>query len=119
MAKNEPNKPDEVKTAEETAALSHEDGAVLHEADKDRPEEPLGKALPNKQFLNFPVRENLKNVQVSIHLPCLQFSGTSEKQSFSCMPSDFLEDIGVIRYNDVDGQFNISQHWNDILRQSH
>lgn len=25
----------------------------------------LGKALPNKQFLSFPARENLKNVQVS------------------------------------------------------
>ena len=70
MAKNEPNKPDEVKTApaqeataeekstpkpmpeisseapapektaEETAALSHEGGVTLHESDKDRPEVP-------------------------------------------------------------------------------
>ena len=70
MAKNEPNKPDEVKTApaqeataeekttpapmpeiggevtfpektaEETATLPHEDGAALHEADKDGPEVP-------------------------------------------------------------------------------
>ncbi|WP_304509811.1 ParB N-terminal domain-containing protein, partial [Anaerotignum sp.] len=70
MAKNELNKPDEVKTAlaqeataeekttpapmpeiggevpapektaEETAALPHEDGAALHEADKDGPEVP-------------------------------------------------------------------------------
>lgn len=70
MAKNEPNKPDEVKatpaqgatseekttsapmpeiggeapalekTAEETAALTHEDGAAPHEADKDGPEVP-------------------------------------------------------------------------------
>lgn len=73
MAKNEPNKPDEVKTApatteekptpapmpeidgkaptpektaEETAALPHEDGAVLHEADKDRPEEPTPIDIP-------------------------------------------------------------------------
>lgn len=36
----------------------------------------LGKALPNKQFLSFPVRENLKNVQVSIHLPCLPVTVT-------------------------------------------
>ncbi len=36
----------------------------------------LGKALPNKQFLSFPARENLKNVQVSIHLPCLPDSGS-------------------------------------------
>lgn len=70
MAKNEPNKLDAVntilaketiaeektaptpmpevsgetpapeKTAEETAALTHEDGATLHEADKDGPESP-------------------------------------------------------------------------------
>jgi ParB family chromosome partitioning protein len=70
MAKNEPNKPDEVKTAseqettaeekntpapmpeiggeapdpektaEETAALPHEDGAALHKTDKDGPETP-------------------------------------------------------------------------------
>ena len=70
MAKNEPNKPDEVKTAlaqeaiaeekttpapmpeivgkaptpektaEETAALLHENGTALHESDKDRPEAP-------------------------------------------------------------------------------
>lgn len=36
----------------------------------------LGKALPNKQFLSFPARENPKNVQVSIHLPCLPDSGS-------------------------------------------
>jgi len=35
----------------------------------------LGKALPNKQFLNFPARENLKNVQLWPQLPCLPFSG--------------------------------------------
>lgn len=70
MAKNEPNKPNEVKTtsaqettaeekstpvpmseigseaptpektAKETVVLPHEDKSVLHEADKDRPEEP-------------------------------------------------------------------------------
>lgn len=70
MAKNEPNKPDEVKTApaqettaeekntpapmpeiggeapapektaEETTALPHEDGAALHKTDKDGPETP-------------------------------------------------------------------------------
>lgn len=76
MAKNEPNKPDEVKNvptkeptavekstpapmpeiggktpapekiAEETAALPHENQAVLHEADKDRPEEPTTIDVP-------------------------------------------------------------------------
>jgi ParB family chromosome partitioning protein len=70
MAKNEPNKPEEVKTspaqeatadekstpapmpeirgeapapektAKETVALPHENEAVLHEANKDRPEIP-------------------------------------------------------------------------------
>ena len=39
----------------------------------------LGKALPNKQFLNFPVRENLKNVQLWPQLPCLPFSGNRGK----------------------------------------
>jgi hypothetical protein len=34
----------------------------------------FGAACPNKQFLSFPVKENLKNVQVSIHLPCLPVS---------------------------------------------
>ena len=76
MAKNEPNKPDEVKTApaqeaaaeekstpkpmpeiggkapapektaEETAALPHEDGAALHESDKDRPKVPTPIDIP-------------------------------------------------------------------------
>lgn len=76
MAKNEPNKPEEVKpspaqeataeekstpapspeiggeapapemTAEETAALPHEDGAALHESDKDRPEVPTPIDIP-------------------------------------------------------------------------
>lgn len=76
MAKNEPNKPEEVKatpaqeataeekstpkpmpeiggeapapekTAEETAAFPHENEAVLHEADKDRPEEPTPIDIP-------------------------------------------------------------------------
>ncbi|TCL55416.1 ParB/RepB/Spo0J family partition protein [Kineothrix alysoides] len=76
MAKNELNKPDEVKTApaqeptaeekstpapmpeiggeapapektaEETAALPHEDEATLHEADKDRPEIPTSIDIP-------------------------------------------------------------------------
>ena len=76
MAKNEPNKPEEVKiapiqeatadekstpapmpeiggeasapekTAEETAALPHEDGAVLHGTDKDRPEIPTPIDIP-------------------------------------------------------------------------
>lgn len=76
MAKNEPNNPVEVKTApaqdttaeekhtpaplpeidgkapntektaEETAALFHENGIVLHEADKDRPEEPTPIDIP-------------------------------------------------------------------------
>ena len=76
MAKNEPNKPDEVKTApaqktteeekstpvsmpeiggeaptpektvKETAALPHENEDVLHEADKDRPEEPIPIDIP-------------------------------------------------------------------------
>jgi len=35
----------------------------------------FGAAGPNKQFLSFPARENLKNGQVSRHLPCLPFSG--------------------------------------------
>ena len=38
----------------------------------------FGAAGPNKQFLSFPARENLKNVQVSRHLPCLPFSGKLE-----------------------------------------
>ena len=38
----------------------------------------FGAAGPNKQFLSFPARENLKNVQVSIHLPFLPFSGKAE-----------------------------------------
>ncbi|KAB1438736.1 DNA-binding protein [Candidatus Galacturonibacter soehngenii] len=76
MAKNEPNKPEEVKTApaqeatteekstpkpmpeisgeapapektaEETAALPHEDGVALHESDKDRPEVPTPIDIP-------------------------------------------------------------------------
>lgn len=76
MAKNEPNKPEEVKpapaqeatadekstpapmpeiggeapapekTAEETAALPHEDGTALHESDKDRPETPTPIDIP-------------------------------------------------------------------------
>ena len=76
MAKNEPNKPEEVKTApaqettteekstlapmpeisgeapapektaEETAALPHEDGAALHESDKNRPEVPTSIDIP-------------------------------------------------------------------------
>lgn len=76
MAKNEPNKPEEVKTApaqeatadekstpapmpeiggeapapektaEETAALPHEDGAAPHETDKDRPEIPTPIDIP-------------------------------------------------------------------------
>ncbi len=76
MAKNEPNTPDEVKTvpaqevtaeekntpapmleiggeapapektAEETAALPHEDGATPGKADKDRPEEPTPLTFP-------------------------------------------------------------------------
>lgn len=76
MAKNEPNKPEEVKTApaleatadekstpapmpeiggevsapektaEETAALPHEDGAALHETAKDRPEIPTPIDIP-------------------------------------------------------------------------
>ena len=35
----------------------------------------FGAAGPNKQFLSFPARENLKNVQVSRHLPCLPLVG--------------------------------------------
>lgn len=36
----------------------------------------FGAACPNKQFLRFDRRENLKNVQVSIHLPCLPLCET-------------------------------------------
>ncbi|MFJ7917786.1 MULTISPECIES: hypothetical protein [unclassified Lysinibacillus] len=76
MAKNQPNKPDEEKTApaqeataeakttpvpmseiggeapapektaEETATLSHEDGAAPHESDKDGPEAPKPMDIP-------------------------------------------------------------------------
>lgn len=76
MAKNEPNKPEGVKTApaqeatteekstpkpmpeisgeapapektaEETAALLHEDGVALHESDKDKPEVPTPIDIP-------------------------------------------------------------------------
>lgn len=34
----------------------------------------FGAACPNKQFLIIDRREILKNVQVSIHLPCLRVS---------------------------------------------
>jgi hypothetical protein len=36
----------------------------------------FGAACPNKQFLRVDRREILKNVQVSIHLPCLPVSET-------------------------------------------
>lgn len=42
----------------------------------------LGKALPNKQFLSFPARENLKNVQQWPRLPCLPFSGKPTYSGF-------------------------------------
>lgn len=35
----------------------------------------LGKALPNKQFSIWAARQKWENMQVSIHLPCLRFSG--------------------------------------------
>jgi len=40
----------------------------------------FGAAGPNKQFLSFPTRENLKNAQVSRHLPCLPFCGRNENR---------------------------------------
>ena len=69
----------------------------------------FGAAGPNKQFLSFPARENLKNVQVSRHLPCLPFSGNykimqigreMEQTFYSCIVSK-LASILVISSRSV------------------
>lgn len=41
----------------------------------------FGEGTPQQAIFEFSVRENLKNVQVSIHLPCLLFSGKVENVS--------------------------------------
>jgi len=62
----------------------------------------FGAAGPNKQFLSFPARENLKNVQVSRHLPCLPFSG--KRKALKGRIKNALEKHDQVVYNNTKSQ---------------
>lgn len=64
-------------------------------------------ACPNKQFLRFDRRENLKNVQVSIHLPCLPVSETHGLLKFNEYHEDILFGSHLCYPFFIDGYFVI------------